>query len=111
MTRTILRRFVEIALSKKEELASLLSRETGKPIREARAEIGNIPALFDGFVERRSTCTARSFPKERSRNRSDAPITVREPMGVVACVIPFNFPVNLSDRRSPRRSSRAMRPS
>ena len=58
----ILRRFVEIALSKKEELASLLSRETGKPIREARAEIGNIPALFEGFVEKAKHLYGEAIP-------------------------------------------------
>jgi succinate-semialdehyde dehydrogenase/glutarate-semialdehyde dehydrogenase len=92
----ILRRFVEIALSKKEELASLLSRETGKPIREARAEIGNIPALFEGFVEKAKHLYGEAIPAgTEPGTEATLQITVREPVGVVACVIPFNFPVDL----------------
>ena len=48
----ILEKFVDLVERDKEELATLLCRETGKPIKEARTEIGNIRNFVYGYVER-----------------------------------------------------------
>ena len=48
----ILMKFLSLVDRDKTDLASTLSQETGKPITEARAEIGNIPIAFKGFCER-----------------------------------------------------------
>jgi NAD-dependent aldehyde dehydrogenases len=97
---TILNRFVDLALERKEELAQLLSKETGKTITEARAEIDNIPTLFRGFVERAKHFYGSVIPSgtEPGQERT-IQFTVREPVGVVACVIPFNFPCDLFDQK------------
>ena len=48
----ILEKYVEIVEHRKESLARMLSNETGKPITEARAEIGNVRTLTLGYVEK-----------------------------------------------------------
>lgn len=96
----ILNRFVDLALAHKEELARLLSMETGKPIVEGRNEIDNIPTLFRGFVERAKHFYNETIPEgtEPGMERT-LQIVTREPVGVVACVIPFNFPCDLFDQK------------
>ena len=94
----IINKFVTLTQTPKEklELASLLSQETGKPITEAIAEIGNIPTLFTGFVEKAKHLYGESIPSgSEPGNDLTIQITIREPVGVVACIIPFNFPVDL----------------
>ena len=48
----IMYKFLDLVEKNKEDLAQTLSRETGKPIREARAEIANIPIAFKAFCEK-----------------------------------------------------------
>ena len=48
----LMMRFLELVERDKEKLARTLSDETGKPITEARGEIGNIPIAFKAFAER-----------------------------------------------------------
>ena len=96
----ILCRFVDLALAHKEELAQLLSKETGKPIVEARIEIDNIPILFRGFVEKAKHLYGSVIPNGTEPGQEKTiQFTVREPVGVVACVIPFNFPCDLFDQK------------
>ncbi len=96
----ILMKFLELVEEDKESLAQTLSQETGKPIREARAEIGNISIAFKGFAERAKHLYGKTIPAgmEAGQDRHML-ITVREPIGVVACVIPFNFPCDLFDQK------------
>lgn len=96
----ILNRFVDLALAHKEELARLLSMETGKPIVEGRNEIDNIPTLFRGFVERAKHFYNETIPEGTEPGMEHTlQIVTREPVGVVACVIPFNFPCDLFDQK------------
>jgi acyl-CoA reductase-like NAD-dependent aldehyde dehydrogenase len=96
----VLNKFVDLALAHKEELAQLLSKETGKPIVEARSEIDNIPTLFRGFVEKAKHLYGSVIPNGTEPGQeSTIQFTTREPVGVVACVIPFNFPCDLFDQK------------
>jgi succinate-semialdehyde dehydrogenase/glutarate-semialdehyde dehydrogenase len=96
----ILNRFVDLALQHKEELARLLSTETGKPIVEGRNEIDNIPTLFRGFVEKAKHFYNETIPEGTEPGMEHTlQIVTREPVGVVACVIPFNFPCDLFDQK------------
>ena len=96
----ILVKFLGLVEENKEKLAQTLSQETGKPIREARAEIGNIPIAFRGFCERAKHLYSEMIPAGREAGQEKhVLLTVREPIGVVACVIPFNFPCDLFDQK------------
>lgn len=58
----IMYRFLELVEAGKEDLAQTLSAETGKPIVEARAEIGNIPIAFKAFCERAKHLYGETIP-------------------------------------------------
>lgn len=96
----ILMDFVALVGENKERLARTLSGETGKPISEARGEIANIPIAFSAFVERAKHLYGEVIPAGiEKNNESHIQMTVREPIGVIACVIPFNFPCDLFDQK------------
>ncbi|ADZ83712.1 aldehyde dehydrogenase family protein [Cellulosilyticum lentocellum] len=95
---TILSKFINLTQEPemKYSLASLLSQETGKPITEAIAEIGNIPSLFGGFIEKAKHLYDTTIPAGiEPGTEHTLQIITREPVGTVACIIPFNFPVDL----------------
>ena len=77
-------------------LAELLSREQGKPLQQAHDEIELHCRLFEGFANRVLTMedTATFLDIQRGLER-DFQVTRHEPVGVVAGIIPFNFPVEL----------------
>jgi succinate-semialdehyde dehydrogenase/glutarate-semialdehyde dehydrogenase len=96
----ILLKFVALVEDNKEILARTLSQETGKPITEARGEIANIPISFKGFIEKAKHLYGEVIPNGQEKNQEHhVLITVREPVGVVACIIPFNFPCDLFDQK------------
>ncbi|MDR2588253.1 MAG: aldehyde dehydrogenase family protein [Spirochaetales bacterium] len=96
----ILLKFLALVEENKEKLARTLSNETGKPITEARGEIANIPISFKAFIERAKHLYGEVIPQGQEKNQEhNVLLTVREPIGVVACVIPFNFPCDLFDQK------------
>jgi glyceraldehyde-3-phosphate dehydrogenase (NADP+) len=93
----ILRRAGDIADSRVDDLAATISRESGKPITEARAEAsraGHILRLsgFEG-----SQLYGDSLPLDAAPNggRDRIGFTLRQPCGVVVAITPFNFPLML----------------
>lgn len=96
----IMYRFLDLVEKNKEDLAQTLSQETGKPITEARAEIGNIPISFKAFSEKAKHLYGETIPAGMEAGQDKhVLITKREPIGVIACVIPFNFPCDLFDQK------------
>ncbi len=96
----ILQAFLALVEENKEDLAQTLSAETGKPVCEARAEIGNIPIGFSAFIEKAKHLYGDVIPNgiEAGQDKNVL-FTRREPVGVVACIIPFNFPCDLFDQK------------
>ena len=96
----IMMAFLDLVERDKETLARTLSNETGKPITEARGEIANIPIAFKAFSERAKHLYGEVVPAGSEAGQEKTILyTQREPLGVVACVIPFNFPCDLFDQK------------
>jgi len=96
----VLYRFLDLVEKNKEDLAQTLMMENGKPITEARAEIGNINTGFSGFIEAAKHYHGELLsPGGEAGQENHFQMVTREPMGVVACVIPFNFPCDLYDQK------------
>ncbi len=96
----ILYKFLDLVDANKEKLAQTLSAENGKPIREARAEIGNIPIGFSAFAEYAKHYYGKTIPQgTEPGQQKNFQIITREPIGVVAAIIPFNFPCDLYDQK------------
>lgn len=98
----ILEKFVELVEKNREELATILCKETGKPITEARAEIGNTRTFVYGYVEKAKHLYGITIPAGTEAGQEKTmQMTIRQPLGVVACIIPFNFPCDLFGQKVP----------
>jgi alpha-ketoglutaric semialdehyde dehydrogenase len=73
-----------------EELADLLSREEGKTIGEARGEVTRAVRILEYFGGEGARLSGHTIPSERERVFM---YTLRQPLGVVALVTPWNFPI------------------
>lgn len=84
-------------LERREELALAVSSESGKPIREARLEVDRASQTLLFSAEEAHRVHGEVIPMEAAPAGKDHwAITVREPLGVIAAITPFNFPLNLS---------------
>ena len=95
-------KFVDLVEKNKDRLAKLLSDETGKPIKEAIAEIANVKIGATAFVERAKHLYNDSFPVgQEAGQEKTMQITIRQPIGVVVAILPFNFPSDLFCQKVP----------
>jgi acyl-CoA reductase-like NAD-dependent aldehyde dehydrogenase len=80
-----------------DELATLLSRESGKPIRDARGEVARGALTFRTAAEEALRINGEWVPLDWAPpNRGRHGIVRRYPIGPVAGISPFNFPLNLA---------------
>jgi succinate-semialdehyde dehydrogenase/glutarate-semialdehyde dehydrogenase len=85
----IMRRAVRIFTDRIDELARVLSREQGKPLAQAVGEIQYGIGFIDWFAEEARRIHGSTIPATTSAKRI---ITIRQPIGVTACITPWNFP-------------------
>ncbi|MCL2588388.1 MAG: aldehyde dehydrogenase family protein [Oscillospiraceae bacterium] len=78
-----------------EELTRLLVTEMGKIITEARAEVAVCAQIFRGFAEAANHLYGKTMSEFQKGSETDIIFTKHEPLGVVACITPFNYPVEL----------------
>ncbi len=74
------------------ELAELMTREGGKPLVENRDEVGWTASAFDFYAELARTSAGRVIPPVES---SQLALVLKEPLGTVACIVPWNYPLLL----------------
>jgi len=80
-----------------DELAELLTRESGKPIRDARGEVARASLTFRTAGEEALRITGEWMPLDwNAANKGRSGIWRRYPIGPVAGISPFNFPLNLA---------------
>ncbi len=93
----ILKRFR--ALLERDALAvsTMLTRELGKPLTQSTSETACTLNIIDNFCECARTLGGETYvPNNFSHSTGgDLVMTVREPIGVVACILPFNYPIEL----------------
>ncbi len=91
--RTPLLRSVAVALrSRAEELAAIMTTEIGRPLTESADEVEWCAACFDYYAEVARSEIGRVIPPIESSQFS---VVVKEPHGVVGCIVPWNFPLLL----------------
>lgn len=89
---SVMHRAASLIRDDAQSLASLISTEMGKPIVQARAEAENVAELIDFFAEEGLRITGE-IPKLDRDN--ELPLIIKEPVGVVAAITPFNYPIAL----------------
>lgn len=87
----LLRRLATLVEEHAEELARIESRNVGKPIAGARAEIGMVAQVFHFYAGAVDKHYGETIPVA-----GGVDVTFREPLGVVGLIVPWNFPLNIS---------------
>ncbi|HUH15217.1 MAG TPA: aldehyde dehydrogenase family protein [Gaiellaceae bacterium] len=87
----LLRRLATLVEEHGEELARIESRNVGKPIAGARAEIGMVAQVFHFYAGAVDKHYGESIPVA-----GGVDVTFREPLGVVGLIVPWNFPLNIA---------------
>ena len=87
----LLRRLATLVEEHAEELARIESRNVGKPIAGARAEIGMVAQVFHFYAGAVDKHYGETIPVA-----GGVDLTFREPLGVVGLIVPWNFPLNIS---------------
>ena len=97
-----LMKFKDLVEEHHAELAKLLSDETGKPIKEAIAEIGNISIGVPAYVEKVKHDYGNVIPRGTEAGQENTiQYTMQQPLGVVVAIIPFNFPSDIFINKIP----------
>ncbi|CAB3627733.1 Succinate-semialdehyde dehydrogenase [NADP(+)] GabD [Achromobacter pulmonis] len=92
----LLRRWHALILARQEELAALICREQGKPLAEARGEVAYGASYVAWFAEEATRIYGDIIPDQQRGKRMTA---IKEPIGVVAAITPWNFPLAMIARK------------
>ncbi|MCC5901639.1 MAG: NAD-dependent succinate-semialdehyde dehydrogenase [Halomonas sp.] len=93
---SILRAWFERIHEHAEELAELMTLEQGKPLAEARGEVAYGASFIEFFAEEAKRMSGETLPTHASDKRL---LVLREPVGVVAAITPWNFPLAMITRK------------
>jgi len=96
----VLRRWFELMLANQEDLAQLMTAEQGKPLGESRGEVTYAASFLEWFGEEAKRIYGDTIPGHQADKRI---VVTKEPIGVVACITPWNFPLAMITRRPVRR--------
>ncbi len=92
----ILSRIAEGINERRSEFAELITNESGKPIRFSRAEVDRAISTFSIASEEATRINGEVIPLDGvSTGKNRKGIVTRFPLGPIACITPFNFPLNL----------------
>ena len=92
----ILYRAYHLMLERKEDLARTMTLEQGKPLRAARTEVQYGADFLLWFAEEAKRIYGETIPSARSDQRF---IVAHQPVGVVAAITPWNYPVSMITRK------------
>jgi succinate-semialdehyde dehydrogenase/glutarate-semialdehyde dehydrogenase len=92
----VLKKTAELMRERADHIARTLTMEQGKPLAEAKAEVLHSADTFEWFAEEGKRCYGRVIPNSVPGKRH---VTVMHPVGVVAAISPWNFPITLQARK------------
>ncbi len=93
---SLLSRAASLLAEHKEDLARTIALEGGKPIKDARIEVSRAAGTFKTAAEEALRIYGEQLPMDsQPGNEGRLGIVLREPIGIVAAITPFNFPLNL----------------
>lgn len=93
----ILRRWYELIIEHQDDLAAILTLEQGKPIAEARGEIGYGASFIEWFSEEARRIYGDIIPGNMPDKRL---LVIKQPIGVVGAITPWNFPNAMVTRKA-----------
>jgi succinate-semialdehyde dehydrogenase/glutarate-semialdehyde dehydrogenase len=93
----ILERWHGLMVAQADRIARLMTAEGGKPLTEARGEVLYAAAFVKWFAEEGRRAYGRTIPTTVASRRY---VTIRQPVGVVAAITPWNFPAAMITRKA-----------
>ncbi len=93
----IIRRWHDLLLANRDDLAMLITLEEGKPIKEARGEVDYAATFLRWFSEEATRIRGDTIP---SKSPSQRIVTIKQPIGVCAAITPWNFPAAMITRKA-----------
>ncbi len=93
---TLLRKVAGLMLERQERLATIMTLEQGKPLAEARGEIAYAASFLAWFAGEAERIYGRTVPASTPNKRI---LILRQPVGVVALITPWNFPAAMLTRK------------
>ena len=93
---TVLRRWYDLICANVDDLARLLTAEQGKPLAEAKGEVVYAASFVEWFAEEAKRVRGDIIPGHLANMRLSV---TKEPVGVVAAVTPWNFPIAMITRK------------
>ncbi|MNK65714.1 Succinate-semialdehyde dehydrogenase [NADP(+)] GabD [compost metagenome] len=93
----LIRRWFDLCMAHQEDLATLLTLEQGKPIKESRGEIAYGASFLEWFAEEAKRVYGDVIPAATADRRI---IVIKQPVGVVAAITPWNFPNAMITRKA-----------
>ncbi len=93
----VLRRWHDLILEHQESLARTMTREMGKPIKEARGEVAYAAGFVRWYAEQAPRAYGEVFPTASGHKRG---LALRQPVGPAYAVTPWNFPAAMVTRKA-----------
>jgi succinate-semialdehyde dehydrogenase/glutarate-semialdehyde dehydrogenase len=92
----MMRKWHDLMMGNIEDLAQIMTAEMGKPIAESRGEAAYAAAFIDWYAEEGKRAYGDVIPTHDATKRL---ITIRQPIGVIAAITPWNFPQAMIARK------------
>ncbi len=92
----VLKQWFQLIETHADALAALITEEMGKPLAEARGEVTYGASFVDWFAEEGRRIYGQVIPPHMADKRV---LTIRQPVGVVAAITPWNFPLAMITRK------------
>src|SRR5688572_19668293 len=94
---TVLRRWFDLMMANQENLARLMTLEQGKPLTESKGETAYAASFVEWFGEEAKRVYGDTIPQHEPDKRI---IVLKQPVGVAACITPWNFPLAMVTRKT-----------
>lgn len=92
----LLRRWFDLIIENRDDLALIMTSEQGKPLAEAKGEIDYAAGYVEFYAEEAKRIAGETLPSPRDGARV---LVIRQPAGVVAAITPWNFPAAMITRK------------
>jgi len=93
----VLRKWFDLMMENQEDLARLMTLEQGKPLAESRGEVSYAASFLEWFGEEAKRVYGDTIPGHQADKRI---VVIKQPIGVVACITPWNFPLAMITRKA-----------
>ncbi|WP_100400932.1 NAD-dependent succinate-semialdehyde dehydrogenase [Bacillus sp. FJAT-44742] len=91
-----LKKIYRIMMEKQDELGELITKEMGKPLKEAKGEVAYAASFLEWFAEEGKRVYGEMIPASSREKRL---MVIRQPVGVVGAITPWNFPLAMITRK------------